>query len=619
MKMSITLTRNYSGKTTELIFNGLTSDVKVGILYSDTGNNLRIGLKKTLANLKNAHFVNFESYLDNFLDDLITETEVVTNTTTNNTQTIDGGYVGLIVAVKNKVDYTYTGKYSNAQGTGFFDLYSQKTSVNTNANDQYLTNELTACVDMTLDGILQSDNGYIFGCNIGRKQINSTLTIQSQTETINIVNNLTDCTSDTESVTVDNTEKTITLTANTGYQFETTPTISINGTNHNFTLSSGKTTGTYSFIPNSGDTIVVNAVATVIPTPTKKATVTSHLTNVTMSPMIDTFEEHSNVTLKLTCGENYSFQGVPYITENITEGTTETQQFIKVNDKEYTLTLPTGDFYSAVTINYKIDVYATAIYNTETVTKYGLIYLYKPTKDILEQLSLIRFVNIATDEYDDLGKYITTLKRIYLDVASISQNNIILGNKDTNISCPLIDNDDVIVNLGDVSLNGIYNNAIDNKYIDIQLILPFIGIEKLDGDKIANKTINIKYKCNLITGSAIAYIYLVENESLHLIETFTGNIGFDVPYILQGSQNELYQQEVNNENIFNVLPQVKIFENKKASINNSIYETDLILKIADIPSGYFAVEKIINSENESIILNEELSEIENILKGGIEI
>ena len=63
--MSITLTRNYSGKTTELTFNGLTSDVKVGIVYSDNGNNLRIGLKKTLANLKNATFINFEVYLDN--------------------------------------------------------------------------------------------------------------------------------------------------------------------------------------------------------------------------------------------------------------------------------------------------------------------------------------------------------------------------------------------------------------------------------------------------------------------------------------------------------------------------------------------------------------------------
>ena len=437
-------------------------------------------------------------------------------------------------------------------------------------------------------------------------------------EIINISNNLKNCISDTNSVEVDGTKKTIKLTADTGYYFNTIPTISINNVTNNFSLSQDKTTASYSFIPVSGDVISVDASAIIQP---KQAVVTTHLTNCILSPDISVFIEHSQVTLTLTCSENYSFQDIPYIDENIAKETIERQQFTKINNREYSLTLPTGDFHSAegAQIKYAIDIYATAIFDSETVNKYGLVLLYKPNKDILKDLSLVRFVNISTGVIEDLGQYITSLKRIYLDVKSVGSANIICGKNDTGILCPMIDNDDVIVDLGNVSISGLYQNGLDNKNLDIDLILPFIGVVKLDSVIMANKTINIKYKCNLITGGCIAYIYLVENETLHLQGTYNGNIGFDVPYILKTDSMQVHNSNVDSESIFNVPPQVKLYENAKASSNNSIYNTDLIIKIGDIPNGFFSVEKIINSNNNRIILSEELKEIENILRKGVEV
>lgn len=618
------------------------------------------------------------SFNGTFLLDNIAETINITNTLTNCTSDKNSVTVGISQTITLTADNYFSFYSRNTPKININGVDSDFTIVNANtcqynftpqsgdiisvnatatATELLLTKRLTNCSTETTVLYLRQSNtitlnansGYIFDENnkpvieddlmgsetvftLSQDKTTATVTLTPQyntdytitgvanrdIEVINISNNLTNCISDTNSVEVDGTQKTITLTANTGYYFNTIPTISINNVTNNFSLSQDKKTASYNFIPVSGDVISVNASAIIQP---KQAIVTTHLTNCVLSPDISVFVEHSQVTLTLTCSENYSFQNIPYIDENITGGAIETQQFTKINDREYSLTLPTGDFYSVsgVQIEYTIDIYATAIFDSETINKYGLVLLYKPNKDILKDLSLVRFVNISTGVTEDLGQYITSLKRIYLDVESVGSANIICGKTDTNILCPMIDDDDVIVNLGNVSINGLYQNGLDNKNLDIDLILPFIGIVKLDSVIMANKTINIKYKCNLITGVCIAYIYLVENETLHLQGTYNGNIGFDVPYILKPDSIQVYNSKVDSESIFNVPPQIKLYENAKASSNNSIYNTDLIIKIGDIPNGFFSVEKIINSNNNRIILSEELKEIENILKKGVEV
>lgn len=623
--------------------------------------------------LTSSHSINGVFLLDN-----IAETINITNTLTNCTSDKNSVTVGIPQTITltadnyfsfysrstpkiniNGVDSDFTIVNANTCQYNFTPQSGDIISVNATATatELLLTKNLTNCSTETTALYLRQSNiitlnansGYIFDENnkpvikdnlMGTKTVftlsqdkttaTATLTPQSNTdytitgvanrdiEVINISNNLSNCVSNTNSVEVDGTEKTITLTANTGYYFNTIPTISINNITNNFSLSQDKTTATYSFIPVSGDVISVNASAIMQP---KKATVTTHLTNCVLTPDISVFVEHSQVTLTLTCSKNYSFQDTPYISENITDYAPSEIQFTKVNDREYTLTLPTGDFYTSSNVQkeYTIDIYATAIFNSETVNKYGLVLLYKPNKDILKDLSLVRFVNVSTGVIEDLGQYITSLKRIYLDVESVGSANIICGKTDTKILCPMIDNDDIIVDLGNVSINGLYQNGLDNKNLDIDLILPFIGVVKLDSVIIANKTINIKYKCNLITGVCIAYIYLVENEILHLQGTYNGNIGFDVPYILKTDSIQVYNSNVDSESIFNIPPQIKLYENAKASNNNSIYNTDLIIKIGDIPNGFFNIEKIINSNNNRIILHEELKEIENILKRGVEV
>lgn len=621
--------------------------------------------------LTNAHSLNGTFLLDN-----ISETINITNTLTNCTSDKNSVTVGISQTITLTANNYFSFYSRNTPKININGVNSDFTIVNANtcqynftpqsgdiisvnatatATELLLIKHLTNCNTETTflylgqsnTITLNANSGYIFDENnkpvikdelVGGKTVftlsqdkttaTATLTPQYNTdytitgvanrdiEVINISNNLTNCISDTNSIEVDGTQKTITLTANTGYYFNTIPTISINNVANNFSLSQDKITASYNFIPISGDIISVNASAIKQP---KTVPITKNISGCTMTPDVDSYTEYSDLTLIFKCSEYYSFSSTPYIDTNIYSTTQEQINATKINDNEYRLTMPKTPFRDIDPIYYSINVHATAIFNSETVNKYGLVLLYKPNKDILKSLSVVRFVNISSGVTEDLGQYITSLKRIYLDVESVGSANIICGKTDTKILCPMIDNDDIIVDLGNVSINGLYQSGLDNKNLDIDLILPFIGVVKLDSVILANKTINIKYKCNLITGVCIAYIYLVENEILHLQGTYNGNIGFNVPYVLKTDSIQVYNSNVDSESIFNVPPQIKLYENAKASNNNSIYNTDLITKIGDIPNGFFSVEKIINSNNNRIILNEELKEIENILKRGVEV
>ena len=440
-----------------------------------------------------------------------------------------------------------------------------------------------------------------------------------QAKHITFTKNLTNCTITPDVDSIDLPTTTILrITANNGYRFNDVPTITISDVPHNFIENAGVYEYDLSGLSDTTDLqAVINAVAVEIPQ-IKTATITKNLVNCTMSPDVETYTEYSDLTLIFTCNENYSFSGVPYIDTNIYAGSTEQINAIKINDNEYSLTMPKTAFTDIQSINYSIVVYATAIFNTETVNKYGLICLYKPTKQNMIDLSKERFLRVGeSDSYEDLGKYITSLKRIYLDVDSIGANKIILGNHTTNINADMISDDDVIIDLGNATITGEYNNEMDAKHAEIQVILPFISIVSLDAEKVMNKTINIKYKCNLITGVCIAYIYLVENDSLILLSTFNGVMGFDVPYILKpDSETIVNNSNVDASNIFNVPPKINIYENLKAETDNNIYDTFYIDTISNIKNGFVAVRKILSTNNTKIMLDDENVMIENILKNG---
>lgn len=132
---------------------------------------------------------------------------------------------------------------------------------------------------------------------------------------LSLTKNLTNVTMspDVSTITIDGNSHVITLTADSGYQFDGVPKLTISGTDHNFTLSGSNYTLDVNTIGISSDvsgTITATATAIAV-NPT--VTINKNLTNVTMSPDVTSIElDGTSKVITLTADNGYEFSDIPY-------------------------------------------------------------------------------------------------------------------------------------------------------------------------------------------------------------------------------------------------------------------------------------------------------------------
>ena len=518
----------------------------------------------------------------------------------------------------------------------------------------------------------------------------------SSYHTLTITKNLTNVTMspDVSTITIDGNSHVITLTADSGYQFDGVPKLTISGTDHNFTLSGSNYTLDINTIDISSDvsgTITATATQTIV-NPT--VTITKHLTNVVMSPDVSSIElDGTSKVITLTANSGYQFDGVPYFewnrdvyyfdksgdnyvidlndyitedstisiyatgvriakTKNVTnqlsnctitppfnsmvENETYTLtlnankgykfvstpileidnrdfvvlDFTKVTDYQYTLTFTADSGYFDTDTNAILS--GVAVEETPIVNKYGAIQVYKPTTSDMAELATKRFranntVDGITFADIDLGSYITQFKRIFFDVVSSSKSNILLGRHDTLINTDVVNNDDVTIDCGSVLLEGANGNELDTKIYKIKLVLPFYEVVELPSIYM-NKTIHIVYQCNVITGYADILINEVVGNTDLLIVKYRCKISQDLPYILSydklnGSLSDMQ---------LNTSPKI-ILQKNNTFIDKgyTTYKKGLISNEV----GYFEVRDIVSMSVNATQKEKDL--IENLLKSGV--
>ena len=514
--------------------------------------------------------------------------------------------------------------------------------------------------------------------------------------TLTITKNLTNVimSPDVSSIEIDGNSHIITLTANSGYQFDGVPKLTISGTDYNFTLSDNVYTLDVNSINIQADVSgTITATATqIIVYPT--VTITKHLTNVIMTPDVSSIElDGTSKIITLTANSGYQFDGVPYFewnrdvyyfdksgdnyvidlndyitedsaisiyatgvriakTKNVTnqlsnctitppfnsmvENETYTLtlnankgckfvstpileiynrdlvvlDFTKVTDYQYTLTFTADSSYFDTDTNAILS--GVAVEETPIVNKYGAIQVYKPSTSDMAELATKRFranntVDGITYSDIDLGSYITQFKRIFFDVVSSSKSNILLGRHDTLINTDVVNNDDVTIDCGSVLLEGANGNELDTKIYKIKLVLPFYEVVELPSIYM-NKTIHIFYQCNVITGYADILINEVVGNTDLLIVKYRCKISQDLPYILSYDKlnGTLSDMQLNTS------PKI-ILQKNNTFIDKgyTTYKKGLISNEV----GYFEVKDIVSMTVNATQKEKDL--IENLLKSGV--
>ena len=458
-----------------------------------------------------------------------------------------------------------------------------------------------------------SDNVYTLDVNTIGIQANVSGTITATATqiivnpTVTINKHLTNVTMspDVSSIEIDGTSKVITLTADSGYQFEGVPYFELNRDMYNFDKSGDN------YIVDLNDYITEDSTISIYATGVsiaKTKNVTNQLTNCTITPPFNSMVENETYTLTLNADNGYKFVTTPILSINNRD--TTILDFIKVTDYQYTLTFTADSSYFDNPDDAILS--GVAVEETPIVNKYGAIQVYKPSTSDMAELATKRFranntVDGITYSDIDLGSYITQFKRVFFDVTTSSKSNILLGRHDTLINTDVVNNDDVTIDCGSVLIQGSNNNELDAKIYKIKLVLPFYEVVELPSIYM-NKTIHIVYQCNVITGYADILINEVVDNTDLLIVKYRCKVSQDLPYILDYDKlnGALSDMQLNTS------PKI-ILQKNNTFIDKgyTTYKKDLISKEV----GYFEVKDIVSMSVNATQKEKDL--IENLLKSGV--
>lgn len=310
----------------------------------------------------------------------------------------------------------------------------------------------------------------------------------------------------------------------------------------------------------------------------------------------------------LTCNTDYYFSSAPIIT--IFYQGMSTQLEFTLNDNSTVATLE----YNIDYVNSAIFSYSVNIEPITTITeKYGLISLYKPTGDILKNLSsklLHTYTLNDVQQVLDLSKYIVSFLSIPIDVEPTGNKELKLCNISTGIELPYIDDNIINLDFGDITIDGIYHNSLDFKNTTIEMILPYIDTVELKPSKYMNKTINLTYRIDLFTGDTLA-ILKVNNI---IYDTFSGKCAIEIPFISQAENKEKNVLKYVNSNLLNEnIPMIIIRTN---DINDKLlYSTNDYKKLNTL-SGFNILDNIELNINTNMLQND-IDTIKNLLSNGI--
>ena len=396
----------------------------------------------------------------------------------------------------------------------------------------------------------------------------------------------------------------LTATAATDYEFTTAPTFNYTDSNNiaqsvNFTIAANGKTATLNL--NLATLDFGTTTATITATATARVPQTIELVTTAVNCVTDApqyvNDTDTQITITATANANCEFDTAPILTIRLKNSSYRSVVFTIAQNKLTavgTLNVTQIGFANIDTLS----LYAAAEIVTPQFEKYGTINVYKVTTNNLADFAAQRFISYGSGDTAnvlDLGNYVNSIKRLYINVGECVNNVLKCGNHNTNIAVETPLNDVITVNCGAVAIPT-PNNSNTDYNSEITLFLPFIGLVVVSSEFVG-KTLNLAYKCNVIKGDAIAEITV--NDVIML--QYECNVSYDVIYKTLQTQtafNTVGNVDFNTQILKGLQPYavLKYYTDKNAQIFNA---DCLRVSLSEI-SGYFAAKEIENFVSDTI-------------------
>lgn len=406
---------------------------------------------------------------------------------------------------------------------------------------------------------------------------------------------------------------TITLTAADGYCIKTAE-----GTRYNydtdkdesisFTISADKKTATATVKDTSDYGVYeVTGDSEAAPTPSKTKTIEYTLdSHTTATPA--SFNEGDSVTITLTAAEGYYIK------------TAEGQRFNYDTEKDEPISFTISADKKTATATVK-DTADYGIYEVRgdsdaapaPVTLDGLTSIYLPTDAELGEIGKLRYsvtISPSSSGVVDLGAYIVNYIKMFIDVTPDGKTDCVLGYFNTQIEVNYKNSQIQEIDCGNIEVSEINKNVTDYTDVETRLFLPFIGMIDIDPKRIMGKTVNLKYKINLINGDCVALLYA----DAVLISISHGQVGYKMPYILNDNLlTAVENYSFNGQYLLDKNPYLLIYYKNQIS-NSTNYNGNAWYTINDL-NGYTTFTDVVITGLDCTI--DEMAEIEQILKSGV--
>ena len=125
---------------------------------------------------------------------------------------------------------------------------------------------------------------------------------------------------------------------------------------------------------------------------------------------------------------------------------------------------------------------------------------------------------------------VIALHQIYCTPVRGASANIMCGFLDSGVpSTYTVANQYQTIDCGDVNVGEYYRTAVDYVATKIELYLPFIGIVPLSASVVMGSTLNVTYRIDVLTGTCLAQVKVIKQNSDAVMYTFAGNCACQIP------------------------------------------------------------------------------------------
>lgn len=248
----------------------------------------------------------------------------------------------------------------------------------------------------------------------------------------------------------------------------------------------------------------------------------------------------------------------------------------------------------------------------------GFNHVYSMTPQQLIDFTKERFTGGSMENPIDLGQYVINILELPFLLSENffgSSINITVGNVTMITQGTEVLTDEIILNVGEITVTSVFKNGYDYTNTNAYLHLPFSSTVELPLEYVIDEKVTVQYVINLYDGSTTLILRSSKiNDSIFHSSNF--KLGRNIPFVKNyGSQDIIgSQQNVTpiNNSLFTAF--IEIIRNKPYDIENPYQDNTMERTYLKELSGFVSVDNI---ELHTVATLKEQEYIKSILKEGV--